>query len=73
LQNGRGLKGFCLHFHLVAVSFEDLVNLLAHFERVVLVGVLLPQMMVVLAVKYNPLEFAVVDKQVLRSVLKPEE
>jgi len=30
-------------------------------------------MMVVLAVKYNPLESAVVDKQVLRSVLKPKE
>jgi hypothetical protein len=62
-----------LHFPLVAVSVEDLVNLLAHSERVVLVGVLPPQMMVVLAVKYNSLETAMVDKQVLRSVLKPEE
>lgn len=49
------------------------MNLLAHSERVVLVGVLPPQMMVVPAVKYNSLESAMVDKQVLRSVLKPEE
>ncbi len=52
------------------------MNPLAHFERVVLVGVLPPQMAVVLAGEHSPLGFVVehtVEKRVLRSVLKPEE